>query len=285
MMFLILLAACLPVDGAEIRGRDLVGSGALTGVPDNAFVAYSPAPSVPRIFTLEDLRRIAGRYELPEPQPREVCFERRTAPLDARALETAMRAALKRPDASLTLVDISRYPSPAGEIVFRKQDLHAPASHQANAPVLWRGYVQYEPAKRFPIWARVRVTVPVTHSVAASDIAIGTILEPSHLRSETRQEFPGVNRMADGSVLVGTRARRAIPAGKVLDPQWFEAEPDVRKGETVEVRVTGGSARLVLSATAQGNGRSGQWVALRNPQSGKLFRGLVQSRGVVVVEK
>src|SRR6185503_2456876 len=79
----------------------------------------------------------------------EVCFELQLhAPVESDFLD-AMRRSLP-PSAAITMIEMFPSPIPAGPIVF-------PAA--TREPQIWRGYVQYTPTRRFPVWARVSVSM------------------------------------------------------------------------------------------------------------------------------
>jgi flagella basal body P-ring formation protein FlgA len=284
MIGLILLLACIPVEGPKILGADAANGGLLSGIPSDAVLGFAPAPGIRRVFDLQALRRIAARYGLAAPEQQEVCFERRTAPLDAARLERAMRRAVDVPDAEIKISEFSRYPAPPGEIVFRRENLR-PAHNLPDRAVLWRGYIPYDGSKRFPVWVRVRVTVPVIRIVAARAIAAGDILQAEHLRIQTSRAFPETRAPVGLEDVIGKRTRRSIPEGHLIELPFLEAEPQVRKGETVQVQVRRGAASLTLAAIAQADAEAGHPVLLRNPQTGKQFRGRVEGRNLVVIEQ
>ena len=283
MTAMLALLACIPVDGPRILGADVASTGLLPQLAPGAVLGHAPAPGVRRVFPLQSLRRIAVRHGLATPVRGEICVERRVAPLEPVRLEKAMRRALDEPDAEIDITEYSRFAAPTGDIVFRRQDLRAPRAGSAD-PVLWRGYIAYDTSRRFSVWARVRVTVPVTRIVARSDIPAGALIERSHLESRTSRAFPSAHAEAAIEALLGKRARRLIPAGAGIAPRLLQAEPVVRKGQEVQVRVARGAAALSLVATAQADAQLGQPVALRNRQSGKVFRGRVEAPGLVAIE-
>jgi flagella basal body P-ring formation protein FlgA len=199
-------------------------------------------------------------------------------------LENAMRLALNEPDVELSIVDFSRFPAPQGEIVFRREDLRSPGP-QSRSGVLWRGYVSYDASKRFPIWARVHLTVSVTRVIATADIPVGDVVQPAQVRAEATRAFPSARSTMNLEDVIGKRAMRSIRLGAELEPRFLAPEPVVRKGQTVQVRVQRGAATLALTATAQADAELGQPVPLRNELTGKTFRGRVQSREFVVIEE
>jgi hypothetical protein len=138
-------AACLPVTGDRIFASDLARADArFAALPGTLPLAFAP-----HVFHVAELQRLARANRLPPESLSEVCFETQLhAPVESEFLD-AMRRSLP-PSAVITMLEMFPSPIPAGTIVF-------PAS--TRAPRIWRGYVQYTPTRRFPIWARVSVSI------------------------------------------------------------------------------------------------------------------------------
>jgi hypothetical protein len=152
LLFLALVAsaahsACLPVTGDRILASDLARADArFAALPGDLPLAFAP-----HAFHVPELQRIARVNGLSLESLAEVCFEMQLhAPAESDFLE-AMRRSLP-PSAIITMVEMFPSPIPAGTIVF-------PAS--TRTPQMWRGYVQYTPTRRFPVWARVSVSMTV----------------------------------------------------------------------------------------------------------------------------
>ena len=138
-------AACLQVTGDRILASDLARADArFAALPDTLPLAFAP-----HVFRVAELQRIARANGLAAESLEEVCFEMQLhAPAESEFLD-AMRHSLPS-SAAITMVEMFPSPIPAGAIVF-------PAS--TREPQIWRGYVQYTPSRRFPIWARVSVSM------------------------------------------------------------------------------------------------------------------------------
>src|SRR3954463_13587134 len=112
------IGACLMIGPAsdQVLLRDIAPAfGAAEALPLESVIALAPAPGVERRFGMAELRRIAARLNLPEPQ-REVCVSRPVASLErARVLE-ALRAQL--PSARIELLEFSRQMVPEGVLDF-----------------------------------------------------------------------------------------------------------------------------------------------------------------------
>jgi hypothetical protein len=138
-------AACLPVTGDRILASDLARADARFAVlPGELPLAFAP-----HTFHVAELQRLARANGLPLKSVAEVCFEMQLhAPIESDFLD-AMRRSLPA-SAVVTMVEMFPSPIPAGAIVF-------PAT--TREVQIWRGYVQYTPTRRFPIWTRVSVSM------------------------------------------------------------------------------------------------------------------------------
>ncbi|GIX07884.1 MAG: hypothetical protein KatS3mg115_2287 [Candidatus Poribacteria bacterium] len=74
---------------------------------------------------------------------------------------------------------------------------------------------------------------------------------------------------------VGVRARRAIRAGEPFTEENVEELPLIRQGDLVTVTLEAPRFRLTMIGQALQDGRYGETIAIRNPASGKVIRGLV----------
>jgi hypothetical protein len=149
-IFLILVAAsasaaCLAVTGDRVLASDL----ARADVRFAALPGALPLAFTPHVFHADELRRIARANGITLDSASDVCFEIALHPPAESQFLDAMRRSL--PAAVITMLEMFPSPIPSGEIMF-------PAS--TREPQLWRGYVQYTPTRRFPVWARVSVSLP-----------------------------------------------------------------------------------------------------------------------------
>src|SRR5947209_5819988 len=112
------VAGCLAVDPAadQILARDLAPAFPKTqALALDTPVALAPLAGVQRRFDMVELRRLAGRLGLPEPE-RELCVERPVAPLDPARIMAAMK--MQQPAARIELLDYGRQPVPEGVLDF-----------------------------------------------------------------------------------------------------------------------------------------------------------------------
>jgi flagella basal body P-ring formation protein FlgA len=267
------LASCAAVSSGSdnVLLRDLAAAFPAAELPDGAPVALAPVPGVERRFDLQELRRIAARFGLPEPAG-EVCVARPVARLEPTHIVDAMHARL--PDAGIELLDFSRWPVPAGPIDFPIETLHGDR---------WTGSVRYGNGHRFAIWARVKLQTSGSRAVAVHDLRAGQRLATADVRLEPSADLPEPHPLSIEE-LSGRRLRRAVRAGTALRTEWTEAAPDVARGETVKVEVRCGAAVVAFDGQAQASGNAGQKIAVLNPQTRKRFQARVEGPGRVSLE-
>ncbi len=84
--------------------------------------------------------------------------------------------------------------------------------------------------------------------------------------------------------IIGLEATRTIRAGQRLSASDFVAADLVRKNETVRLVIKRGALEITVETIAMENGKIGEQVLLKNPDSGKEIRGIVigrhQARGL-----
>lgn len=274
------VTSCLAVSAGsdQILAGDLAAAIPGLTVPAREVpVALAPAPGVQRIFRVAELRRMAERYGWSGEPDADICVERPVAPPDPERFLAAMRKAM--PDADIAILDYGRQSVPAGEIEFLANGLRT-----GTADALWIGYVRYARTRRFSVWARVKVLVPVTRLIAAVDLEPGRAITPEQVRSQTQPGFPpAVPVLASGVEAIGKWPRTAIRAGTAIRATMLENPQEVVRGDTVTVDVFNGGAHLQLEAVAQGSGAMGETVAVLNPDSHRRFSARVEGKGKVSV--
>lgn len=282
MMLLSLLAAaaCLPVSGPTITAKDVAaavpGYVARDGAP--AF-GFAPTPGVVRSVHATELRQYLDREQYQGPVPTgNVCYARPMAVLSEAAVKSAMQSVLGA-DAKIDVVELSRFPAPLGTPVFDRRDI-------GNPPIaFWRGYVPYDGDKKFPVWARVKLSVHTTRLIALEDLRPGAPIRPEQVDIETAEDFPA-SHVTPASVnqVIGALPRRFINAHTPVWEDAIDPPNQITKGDRVNVTVHSGRARLSFDAEAETSGRSGEMVSFKNPESGKVFRARVAGPDQAMIE-
>lgn len=277
---------CGAVDGDRLEARHLAEAiPAFRVLPPDTPIAPAPAPGARRVFQGAELLAVAKRFSVPLAEPPDVCFEWELQPVDRALALEAMKAAFPDTTARIEVVETSLYPAPRGSIEFRREGLGRPANPAAPAPVLWRGSVLYGDHRRFPIWARVLVTVKLPRVIAAQALKRGVPVEPEQLRVDSVEGFPLADNLARTiEEVVGKAPWQDIPADSPVRISALTQPPEIGRGDMVEVEVRAGAARLAFTAKAESSGRNGQTVNMRNTYSNRIFAARVSGKRRAVVE-
>jgi len=275
------MGVCIAIGPASdgILLRDLAPAfESSAGLTTDTPIGLAPVPGVERRFEIADLRRIAARFNLPEPL-REVCVSRPVAPLDPASVMEAMRTQL--PAARIELLDSSRQPVPEGILDF-------PLSGLRTGPTgaFWNGSLRYGGRQRVSVWARVNIVVSSPRVVAAENLSPGRPIDSAGVRVEIRDEFP-LSEASPGSIeeVAGKVLRRAVRAGTTIRSAWLEAPKAVLRGEAVEIESRQGGALVQALGQAQAPGAIGETIPVINSMSKKRFPARVIAKGKVAVEK
>jgi len=278
---------CLTVAGEQILGSDMARAvPALAKISPNVPLAPAPLPGNTRVFYLSELQSIGARFSIHVLDVREVCFRLATEDLNRERVTEAMRRALRIPDARIELLETSAGPVPVGAIEFDRENLGAPAAPDQRTPVPWRGDIVYAGNRRFPISAKVRITAPVSRLVAVEPLRPGVAIKPNQLRAELVESFPlAGNGSPSIEQIAGMTPLRPIAAGTEVRLDNLTRPNDVNRGDMVHVEVRIGAAHLALTGRAESAGHIGDTIAVRNPDSSKVFQAMVEAAGKVIVER
>ncbi len=293
MIGLFLLAAvnpvttCHQVAGERLHLSDLAAADArfAAAADQTADVGYAPAGNAKRVFSGEELLRIARQRGVAQPERfAPICFERAVSMLNPEGLLAALHESLGIPGADIELVDFSRYPVNPGTLSFDRKQLVAPPASSPARAVYWRGAVVQESGRRSPVWARVIVTVKQHRVVAAQYLKAGAVLQASDLRVEDYSGFPLPAGSADSiEPFVGNELLRAQRSGASMVASMVTTPSDISRGDVVHVDVTAGAAHLEFDGEAAGSGHKGEVISIRNPKTKKLFLARVSGKGAASV--
>jgi flagella basal body P-ring formation protein FlgA len=277
---------CIPAAHDPITAHDLAAAlPEFAKLAPDTPVAPAPGPGVRRVFRHLELLSFARTHSLQLDSDTDLCFELPMETLDQNRMLEAMHAALPFPDTRIEVVDTSLYPVPRGRVEFRREDLGAAALPNSPAPVVWRGNVVYGANQRFTIWARVRVTARVDRLVATETIPRGSLVSANSVRMESGRAFPISGDTASSvDQVAGRVAMRVIEAGSEVHLSQLERPQDVKRGDTVEVEVHSGAARLAFTGKSEADGRVGDTIAVRNPRSNKTFQARVAGKDKALVD-
>jgi len=274
-------AACHPVNADRIYARDLAAAVPLfASLPADLAVGYSPAPGWQRTFHAAELQRMAKANHLEGAVLQDVCFGWTMAVPEPDQIIAAMRKSLTSHDVRIEIVDHSRMPAPAGELVFPL----AGASVHSSAPVLWRGYVTYSGTRRFNVWASVLITEKDARVVAVNALRADEPIHEGDIRAEPYEgPLLAPDALTDAKAAIGMVPRRPIAIGEPVAQSLLEPPKDVSRGDTVEVVVNGGAALIRTAGVAEESGNRGATIIVRNATSGRKFHARVEEKGKVSV--
>ena len=277
-------ASCLPVHGESILAGDLaLANPAFAALDPKLPLGAAPMAGAQRIFRGPELAWLVRQNHLEAGPLRDACFEWPAQALSPGKLAEAMARALGYPADAIEILDQSRAPVPAGELVFEKGDL-APVPGSGGRVVMWNGFVQYAVGRRFRIWAKVRILAPVARITARVALPAGEPIAENLLEMTVVTDGIASGTYATSIAEVAGRVPRTrIEQGTPIRLTDLASPPDIQAGEAVQVEVRNGPMRIRLVARAERSGRIGDTIPMTNPESSAHFRARVDGRNKVVV--
>jgi flagella basal body P-ring formation protein FlgA len=275
---------CLPVHNEWILASDLGAANPVFGALDAEMaVGAAPMAGARRVFRAAELARLARENHLPAGSFHDICFEWPEETIAPDRFRKSMAAVLRVEPDAIEIMERSRVAAPPGDLIFAKDDLR-PVSGSDGREALWKGFVRYAPARRFPVWARIRVVAPVPRVIANGVLVPG---EPVQETALERVVIPHgiVNGIYASSVdeVAGRVPRIRIEPGAAIRLSDLTWAPEIRAGDEVQVEIRKGAMRIHLVARAENSGRTGDRITLTNPASSAHFHARVDSRNRAVV--
>ena len=272
-------AGCHPIPDDRILGRHIATIvPELSGLPPDQLIGYAPTPGVKRVFSSEQLQRLARKHGLNTRAIEGACFEWQVRLPEKKEFLAAMTRSLDTPLTRIEVLETSHQPTPPGEIFFPKSGL-LPAPSTDLKGRFWRGYVVYSNRRRFPVWARVRITTSAPRVIALEKLVVGAPISVDQVRVVT-EDTPALDHLAARTVeeVAGKIPRRSVPPGVTILRTQIQEPAEISKGQVVRVEADRGAVHFSLDARAESTGRRGETVIVRNP-SGKTFRARVEGPG------
>lgn len=125
----------------------------------------------------------------------------------------------------------------------------------------------------------VRVKRPVL--VVRQGLSRGQKIGPEDVTSD-EQWLPAKTRPATAASVIGTVAKTAVRAGKVLEEADAESPVIVRKGDLVAVHCLAGLVKVETIGRAMQNGRDGEVVPFQAQDSKRVFQARMSGHGRAV---
>ena len=284
LLFGLAISACFPVTGERILMRDLTAAVPAFAIADGEqIIGFAPAPGAQRRFSAGELSRLAASNGVVI-EAAGVCFERKLAPLTQEQVLTALRAGLPA-GAVLELLEFSHVRVPDGTVEFPRSGLPPARPDAPRDPVIWRGSVKYAATQSMPVWAKTRVWISMPSVVAVQDLQPGKPIEAGQIRMGNIDTGPYSRSEALlAEQAVGLELRRPIRAGQPITRSALEMPLLVERGEMVGLEARVGGAFLKSKVRAEGSGRAGDTIVVRNIESGRSFQARIIRKDWVAVE-
>src|ERR1700687_1092100 len=281
-------AACVSVPSDRIVVRDLAGAVAIfQGLDPEMQVGFAPMPGTQRILAGRELILLAARHGVvvsPGSLVPDLCVQREAHVISRGEMKAALVAPVRIADADVELIEFTRQALPSGRLEFQHAALNKPPPSAPQSPVIWRGRVIYDGQHSAVVWAKVRITVERQILIAAEAIPAGTVVRAEQIKITSHRQFPfSAPSMDSPELAIGKVARRGIPAGQRIVAGALEEPKEVARGEKIHVRVIDGLATLSFEGIAESAGKKGESILVHNPASGRIFRGVLEEEGKVVV--
>ncbi|MBI2061322.1 MAG: flagellar basal body P-ring formation protein FlgA [Nitrospirae bacterium] len=128
------------------------------------------------------------------------------------------------------------------------------------------------------LWLSFEVRGQARVACAVEGLARGKVLSDANTRivAVPLAELPP-DYVTDVSALVGRKALRQFREGEILSSRSFEQIADIRRGEKVGVILSQSRFTVETVGVAQEDGRVGEVIFVKNPESGKTFLGRILS--------
>jgi flagella basal body P-ring formation protein FlgA len=122
-----------------------------------------------------------------------------------------------------------------------------------------------------------------TYVVAAKDLPFGHIVRPSDLKLATppQGDRPPPQALSSMDDLLGQSLTRPLRAGEAMGRADVRQAILVRRKARVAAWSEFSGGRITTSLISLENGRTGDWIELENPGSGRKVRGQIQADGTV----
>ncbi len=146
--------------------------------------------------------------------------------------------------------------------------------------------VRCEGSHPWKLYVGVQIATLQPVVVLARPVARNQLLQAADLKTEWRDTsrlHRAYYTRDDLPALRGMKARRALPAGQVLNPTLLGLRQLVWRGARVEILARHGALQVRMAGKALQNGSRGQRIRVRNLSSGREISGEVIASGVIQV--
>lgn len=275
---------CLPVHGEAIVAGDLAAvNPAFAALDPKTRISTAPLAGARRVFRGPELARLARQHGLAAGPLRDACFAWPAGTITPQRLARVMAGVLGCEPGAIEIVEQSRFPAPAGDLVFEKKDL-AEVPGAGGRLLFWKGFVRYSAGWRFPVWARLRIVAPARRLIARTPLPLGEPIPAEAIETIVVADAGAAGGWVTSETeVVGRVPRMRIEPGAAIRLTDLASPPEIQAGDLVQVEVRNGAMRIRSEARAERSGRAGDMIPLINPASSSHFRGRVEGKDRVVV--
>lgn len=270
--------ACLDVRSDRITAADLARAvPAFERVAPETVISYAPVPGHTRVFRRAELQqRLHAGADLPD----AVCFEWRMRTPERAEIREIMIAALP-PGSEVEVLESPSWPVPEGPLQFPLSGLLNSTQQQR----IWRGFIEYVPGRRYDVQARVVVRSPFRRVVPVRPIRAGERITADLIRVESGIGVPpGPGFATDTEQVAGQTSRRLLPADASIPLASLQRTATVARGDSLQVDVISGQARIRFDGIAQAPAGRGELVPIRMRDTGRIIHARVNGEGRAVLD-
>jgi flagella basal body P-ring formation protein FlgA len=171
---------------------------------------------------------------------------------------------------------------PSGQVVFHPAGLARPRSGRHEDPTVWAGKLQYGSNRSVTVTVRLRIRERVRAVIASKTIPAGSAVEADALEIREIVRFPEANEpVGDAMAVTGLRTVRAIRAGEPVRAGWLTPSALVHPGDSVDVVVVRGSARVRVSGRSESSMLPGKKGVVQLAD-GRRVTGRAVAKGLVI---
>lgn len=134
-----------------------------------------------------------------------------------------------------------------------------------------------------------KITIPIKIyqnqkvPVAKSNLKLGDEVNESNVRFENKMvDFYVVY---DNQFFIGSLTKRAFQPGEILNQEYLEFPPVIKKGDVIKVNVQTASVMITTSGKALEDAKVGDYINVQRDGAKKIINGVALPNGTILVSK
>lgn len=276
---------CVTVTQEVVRAGELAAAiPALAALDPKLPLLFAPVAGVQRWIGPVEMSKMMSKAGIPDKAEGGLCIMRAARHLTEEEVRSAM-AKVVGPNVQVQIKDFSRFSVPEGVLEFPISGLVTVGMTGSDRPVLWRGKISADSGRSSAIWARVLLAEEREVLVAVRDLLPQVRILATDTTLARRRVFPSNTGTPLSPDLIGKFApRRRIAAGTPITKLMLVDARDVEPNQRVELRVVNGAVTLKLEGEAEGGGRVGDRIWVKNLANGARLNGMIEGPARVALE-